>query len=100
MTMEPNSETSAAYSNTARCIVCGDPLDLRPTQGRRSRKPSLMFVCPEDGRHFRAFVTFQPFVEAVLSRLEGRTPGEEAGEGANPDPDTTTRSKTILERPS
>ena len=78
MTMQPNSETTAAYSNTPRCIVCGQPVDLRQTKGRDSRKPSLMFVCPVDGRHFRAFVTYQPYVEAVLSRLEGQTPDQEA----------------------
>jgi len=30
-----------------------------------------MFVCPVDGRHFRAFVTYQPYVEEVLRRMEG-----------------------------
>ena len=28
-----------------------------------------MFVCPVDGRHFRAFVTYRPYVDAVLARL-------------------------------
>ena len=65
----PDSSTSTAYSNTPDCLVCGEPLDLRRTQGRSSRKPSLMFVCPVDGRHFRAFVTYRPYVEAVLARL-------------------------------
>ncbi len=71
MTSMNDSEKSSAYSNTPNCMVCGEPLDLRRTQGRRSRKPSLMFVCPVDGRHFRAFVTYQPFVDAVLDRLDG-----------------------------
>ena len=65
----PDNGTSPAYSNTPDCLVCGEPLDLRRTQGRSSRKPSLMFVCPVDGRHFRAFVTYRPYVDAVLARL-------------------------------
>ena len=69
MTSQPDSESTDAYSNTPNCLVCGVALDLRQTQGRSSHKPSLMFVCPEDGRHFRAFVTFRPYVEAVLGRL-------------------------------
>ena len=71
MTSMNDSEKLSAYSNTPNCMVCGEPLDLRRTQGRRSRKPSLMFVCPVDGRHFRAFVTYQPFVDAVLGRMDG-----------------------------
>ena len=62
---------SSAYSNTPNCIVCGEALDLRSTQGRRSRKLSLMFVCPVDGRHFRAFITYKPYVDAVLGRMDG-----------------------------
>ncbi len=69
MAMMPDSEPSTAYSNTPNCLVCGEALDLRRTQGRSSRKPSLMFVCPVDGRHFRAFVTYRPYVDAVLARL-------------------------------
>ena len=77
-----DSGFSTAYSNTPDCLICGEPLDLRPTQGRRSRKPSLMFVCPVDGRHFRAFVTYRPFVDAVLDRLEDLG---SAGQARNPD---------------
>ena len=71
MTSMIDSEKSSAYSNTPNCIVCGEALDLRSTQGRRSRKLSLMFVCPVDGRHFRAFITYKPYVDAVLGRMEG-----------------------------
>ena len=71
MTSMIDNGNSAAYSNTPNCMVCGEALDLRRTQGRRSRKPFLMFVCPVDGRHFRAFVTYQPFVDAVLGRMDG-----------------------------
>ena len=79
MTIQPSSATPAAYSNTPNCLICGEPLDLRQTQGRRSRKPGLTFVCPVDGRHFRAFVTYQPYVEAVLSRLEEQETEREPG---------------------
>ena len=82
MTTMIDSGFSPAYSNTPNCLVCGEPLDLRPTQGRRSRKPSLMFVCPVDGRHFRAFVTYQPYVGAVLDRLEDLG---SAGQSSDPD---------------
>ena len=70
MTNLPDNGPPTAYSNTPNCLICGEPLDLRQTQGRRSRKPSLMFVCPVDGRHFRAFVTYRPYVDAVLARLD------------------------------
>ena len=69
MTILSDSGPKFAYSNTLDCLVCGEALDLRQTQGRSSRKPSLMFVCPVDGRHFRAFVTYRPYVDAVLARL-------------------------------
>ena len=72
MTTMNGSGFPAAYSNTPNCFICGEALDLRETQGRRSRKPSLMFVCPEDGRHFRAFVTYRPYVDAVLAKLKDR----------------------------
>ena len=57
MTSLPDSGQPTVYSNTPNCLVCGEALDLRQTRGRNSRKLSLMFVCPVDGRHFRALVT-------------------------------------------
>ena len=73
MTMMLDNGSTAAYSNTPHCLVCAEPLDFRKTGGRRSRKPSLMFICPVDGRHFRAFVTYLPYVEAVLAGLAAHT---------------------------
>ncbi len=73
MTNLPDSGPMTAYSNTPNCLVCGEALDLRQTRGRSSRKLSLMFVCPVDGRHFRAFITYRPYVEAVLARLTTHT---------------------------
>ena len=84
MTSMIDKGNSAAYSNTPNCLVCGEALDLRRTQGRHSRKPSLMFVCPVDGRHFRAFVTYRPYVDAVLSRLDGQGFAGQTSGPANP----------------
>ena len=74
--------TRPPYTPTYRgpgipCVVCRGPLSLRVVHGRRSGKPFLMLVCPEDGRHFRAFINDQSFVRGVLDRLE--THGNEGG---------------------
>ena len=37
------------------CPVCGRVLDVRVTNSRKG-KVALVLVCPEDGRHFRAFI--------------------------------------------
>ena len=49
------------------CPVCGDPVDVRPAQGRKSRKPFIMLVCSRDGRHFRGFINDQE----VVARVKG-----------------------------
>ena len=79
------------------CLICGGSLAIRPSRGRKSGKPSLMVICPVDGRHFRGFINDQTYVKEVLARLEGHTPSLESGvdPDANSAPDT--RSKTILE---
>ena len=56
------------------CPVCGEALDLRPTRGRKSGKPSLMFICPLNGSHFRGFIADQAYVRQVLDLLEDRPP--------------------------
>ena len=48
------------------CPVCGDPVDIRPAQGRKSHKPFIMLVCSRDGRHFRGFINDQEFVARVM----------------------------------
>ncbi len=58
-------------SQIAPCIVCGTRLDMRPTQGK-SGKPGITFICPQDARHFRAFVTDKNFVAGVIDLLEAR----------------------------
>ena len=82
------------------CRICQQPLTLRLARGRKSGKPFLMLVCPQDGRHFRGLINDQAYVKAVLARLEGHTPSLE--EGADVDANFTpdTRSKTNLEMPN
>jgi hypothetical protein len=55
------------------CIVCGCSLVLRTARGRKSGKPFLMLICPQDGRHFRGFINDQSYVKEVLSKLEARS---------------------------
>ena len=52
------------------CLVCGEALSIRMSQGRKSGKPFIMLICPTDGRHFRGFVTYQPYVRDLLDLLE------------------------------
>ena len=54
----------------ASCPVCQIGLVLRPAQGRKSKKPFLMWVCPSDARHLRGFITDQTYVKEILARLE------------------------------
>ena len=51
------------------CPVCQLDLSVRPSHGRKSGKPFLMFICPQDGRHFRGFITHQGFLNQVLERV-------------------------------
>lgn len=54
------------------CPLCGEALAVTLARGRKSGKPSIMLICPEDGRHFRGFITYRPYVEEVLSKLEAK----------------------------
>ncbi len=55
---------------SVNCPVCSGSLAVRMAQGRKSGKPFIMLVCPQDGRHFRAFITDQPYVKGVMDNLE------------------------------
>lgn len=57
------------------CLVCGIAFAVRPARGRISGKPFIMIICPADGRHFRGFITYQPYVMGVV---------ESAGERGSP----------------
>ena len=63
------------------CPVCQSTLEVRLAKGRRSEKSFLMLVCPKDGRHIRAFITDQGYVQAVLARLEA---SQKVGTGDQP----------------
>jgi predicted RNA-binding Zn-ribbon protein involved in translation (DUF1610 family) len=52
------------------CPLCGQPLSLRLARGRKSGKPFVMLICPQDGRHLRAFITDKEYVQGVLAKLE------------------------------
>jgi len=66
------SNNGLANGALPQCPVCKGELCIRLARGRKSGKPSIMVVCPQDGRHFRGFITDRPYVADVLSRLEDR----------------------------
>ena len=80
------------------CLVCRKPLSLRLARNRKSGKPSIMLVCPVDGRHFRGFITDRDYVGGVLSLLEGQTPPLKGEDDDDTSPASAMRSKTNLER--
>ena len=55
------------------CHLCGSDLGVRVARGRKSGKPFVMFWCPVDGRHIRAFVADKGYVTKVLDRLEAKS---------------------------
>ena len=63
-----------------RCLVCKGDLTVSAAQGRKSKKPFVMLMCSQDGRHFRAFITDQEYVKKVMASVEKPT-GNGALEG-------------------
>ena len=61
---------TANQNQRIQCPVCGDPLSLQIASGRKSGKTFLMWKCLRDGRHFRGFITYRPFVEGLIQNLE------------------------------
>jgi len=49
------------------CLVCEAELTLTICHGKKGRK-AVMLYCPNDGRHFRAFIN-EPNVVEVVSEL-------------------------------
>ena len=80
------------------CLVCRKPLALRLARGRKSGKPSIMLICPTDGRHFRGFISDRAYVGQVLALLEDQTPAASNVQGEDSSPSLPGRSKTDLER--
>jgi hypothetical protein len=62
------------------CPVCRGSLTMRLAHGRKSGKPFLMVICPQDGRHFRGFINDQVFMRGVLDRLEALGQNESSEE--------------------
>ncbi len=87
-----------ALSQQVPCLICGTPLALRLAKGRKSGKPFIMLLCPQDGRHFRGFINDQTYVKEVLARLEGQTPAQSSGGDVDANSDAQRPSKTNLER--
>lgn len=59
-------------NNVPLCPVCQNPLSVRLARGRKSLKPSIMLICPVDGRHLRAFITSQDYVKQFISAIESK----------------------------
>jgi hypothetical protein len=57
-------------NNGLPCPICGMPLAVKLAHGRKSGKPFVMLICPNDGRHIRAFINDKEFVSTVLAKLE------------------------------
>ena len=53
------------------CLICGVGLTIRAARGRKSGKAFVMLLCPQDGRHFRAFISDQAYVKNIFEKAEG-----------------------------
>ena len=89
---------SATQSHILRCPICGDALSVRLARGRKSGKPFVMLLCSADGRHIRAFINDQTYVEEVLFRLEGQNTDSTVSQVLEYGQSDERRSKTKLER--
>ncbi|MFC1935655.1 hypothetical protein ACFLX9_02705 [Chloroflexota bacterium] len=51
-----------------RCPICTEPLKFSLATSRRAKKKKafIMLVCPNDGRHFRGFISDQNFVSQLV----------------------------------
>jgi len=85
-------------STQLHCLVCREPLILRPARGRKSGKPSLMLICPLSGKHFRGFITDQAYVAEVFARVEDHTAADEPRVGTDFGVSSSGGSETDLER--
>ena len=61
------------------CPLCSKPLRFSVATSRRAKKPKafIMLTCPTDGRHFRAFISDQAYVQRVAALSTGT--GTEGG---------------------
>jgi hypothetical protein len=56
------------------CPICNQPLSLKLARGRKSGKAFIMLFCSGDGRHFRGFISYRPYVQEVLDKLDAMKP--------------------------
>jgi hypothetical protein len=59
--------------NEVRCPVCGAALTVSPARSRKAKRQKvfLMLRCPDDGRHFRGFISDQAVVRRVMDAATG-----------------------------
>ena len=62
-------------NETVGCPVCSLNLTPRLCSSRKG-KPSIMLICPQDGRHFRGFIADREFVSAVVDRMGSAGAGD------------------------
>ena len=67
--------------NDIKCPICSIALSIRMAKGRKSNKPFIMLICPQDGRHFRGFITDQGFISKILTQKGEIPPTSDPGWG-------------------
>ena len=82
------------------CLICGEPLTVRLARGRKSGKPFVMLLCSRDGRHFRAFINDQAYVNRLVAKMESQTAVSQTKADQDDGVTPSRRSITILERAS
>ncbi|MBN1366518.1 MAG: hypothetical protein JW967_01145 [Dehalococcoidales bacterium] len=64
------SESINVDNKLPLCPICGEQLLVRLARGRKSGKPFIMLLCAKDGRHYRAFITYAPYVKTIIEKME------------------------------
>ena len=80
------------------CLICQQPLVVRLAHGRKSKKPFVMLICANDGRHFRAFINDQAYVRQILTRLDSQAQATDGRDDVILDADPSRLSGAVLER--
>lgn len=70
MEASSNHNTKEEKRMLPSCPICHQPLSVRLTKGRKSKKPFLMLICPVDGRHFRGFIGDRGFINQSIDQVE------------------------------
>ncbi len=58
--------------NEVQCPICKESLKVSLAASRRAKKKKafIMLVCPNDGRHFRGFISDQEYVANIVESQE------------------------------